>query len=159
MTFKTTDLCDEFAGQVQVAQPVFISYGGRKQFAGPAVTIKCFEDNSRVKEAVGQPGNGQVLVVDAGGSKRCAMLGDLLAKQATDNGWAGVVMHGCIRDSADIAGFDLGVIALGTIPLKSDRKNEGQRDVIVELAGVRVKLGDWVYVDEDGMIVAPKKLT
>jgi regulator of ribonuclease activity A len=121
--------------------------------------VKCFEDNSRVKEAVGEAGNGRVLVVDAGGSKRCAVLGDLLAKQAADNGWAGVVIHGCIRDSADIAKFDLGVIALGTLPLRSERKNEGQRDVRVEVAGMRVKPGDWVYVDDDGMVIAGRKLT
>ena len=159
MTFKTADLCDEFSAELQVAQPVFKSYGGRASFCGPASTVKCFEDNSRVKEAVAEAGQGRVLVVDAGGSRRCAVLGDLLAKQATDNGWAGVVVHGCIRDSADIAKFDLGVIALGTMPLRSERKNEGQRDVPIEIAGVRVKSGDWVYVDEDGVVVAGRRLT
>jgi regulator of ribonuclease activity A len=159
MSFKTADLCDEFADRVSVAQPVFQHYGGVQAFAGPASTVKCFEDNSRVKEAVTEPGNGRVLVVDAGGSRRCAVLGDLLAKQAADNGWAGVVVHGSIRDSADIATFALGVIALGTMPLRSQRKGEGQRDVPIEVAGVRVKPGDWVYVDEDGMVIAPEKLT
>jgi len=159
MTFKTADLCDEFSAELQIAQPVFSSYGGRASFAGPAATVKCFEDNSRVKEAVGEPGNGRVLVVDAGASKRCAVLGDLLAKQAADNGWAGVVVHGCIRDSADIAGFDLGVIALGTTPLRSQRRNEGQRDIGIEVAGVRVEPGNWIYVDHDGLIVSPRQLT
>lgn len=159
MTFKTADLCDEFSAELQIAQPVFTSYGGRARFAGPASTVKCFEDNSRVKEAVGESGNGRVLVVDAGGSMRCAVLGDLLAEQAADNGWVGVVVHGCIRDSADIAGFDLGVIALGTMPLRSQRKNEGQRDIAIEVAGVRVRPGDWIYADEDGLIVSPRKLT
>jgi regulator of ribonuclease activity A len=159
MNFKTADLCDQFSDELQVAAPVFRRYGGRAGFAGPASTVKCFEDNSRVKEAVSESGNGRVLVVDAGGSMRCAVLGDLLAKQAADNGWAGVVVHGCIRDSAEIAGFDLGVIALGTLPLRSERKNEGQRDIPVNLPGARVRPGDWVYVDEDGMVVAPRKLT
>jgi regulator of ribonuclease activity A len=159
MSFKTADLCDEFAELVQVAQPVLQHFGGTRVFAGPASTVKCFEDNSRVKEAVAEPGQGRVLAVDAGGSRRCAVLGDLLAKQATDNGWAGVVVHGCIRDSVDIAGFTLGVIALGTVPLRSQRRNEGQRDVPIEIAGVRIKPGDWVYVDHDGMLVAAKKLT
>jgi len=159
MSFKTTDLCDEFSAELQILAPVFRRYGGRTAFAGPVSTVKCFEDNSRVKEAVGEAGHGRVLVVDAGGSLRCAVLGDLLAKAATDNGWAGVVVHGCIRDSADIAGFDLGVIALGTFPLKSERKNEGQRDIPVQLPGARIRPGDWLYADEDGVIVASRKLT
>jgi regulator of ribonuclease activity A len=158
MKFKTADLCDEFSAELQIPTQVFHRYGGKAAFAGPASTVKCFEDNSRVKEAVGEPGKGRVLVVDAGGSRRCAVLGDLLAKQATDNGWAGVVVHGCIRDSADIATFNLGVIALGTMPLRSERKNEGQRDVLVEVAGARIKPGDWVYVDEDGMVIANRSL-
>lgn len=158
MSIKTADLCDEFSAELQIAAPVFRSYGGRAQFFGPASTIKCFEDNSRVKEAVAEAGNGRILVVDAGASRRCAVLGDLLAKQAADNGWAGVVVHGSIRDSADIAGFDLGVIALGTMPLRSQRKGEGQRDIPIEVAGARVRPGDWVYVDEDGMVVSGRKL-
>jgi regulator of ribonuclease activity A len=159
MNFKTTDLCDEFSAELQVLAPVFRRYGGRAAFSGPVSTVKCFEDNSRVKEAVGEPGNGRVLVVDAGGSLRCAVLGDLLAKAARDNGWEGVVVHGCIRDSADIAGFDLGVMALGTMPLKSERRSEGQRDIPVQLPGARIRPGDWVYADEDGVIVASRKLT
>ena len=158
MTFKTADLCDEYSAELQVCAPVFKSYGGRQIFAGPASTVKCFEDNSRVKEAVGEPGDGRVLVVDAGGSLRCAVLGDLLAKQAADNGWAGVVVHGCIRDSADIAAFQLGVIALGTMPLRSHRKGEGQRDVPIEVAGAKIKPGDWVYVDEDGLVASARRL-
>ncbi|HTE42389.1 MAG TPA: ribonuclease E activity regulator RraA [Steroidobacteraceae bacterium] len=158
MEFKTADLCDEFSAELQIAAPVFSSFGGRKRFAGPASTVKCFEDNSRVKEAVGEPGRGRILVVDAGGSKRCAVLGDLLAKQAADNGWAGVVVHGCIRDSSDIATFDLGVLALGVLPLRSERKNEGQRDIPIQLAGASIRPGDWVYVDEDGMVVSTRAL-
>jgi regulator of ribonuclease activity A len=159
MPFKTADLCDEFSAELEIAAPVFRSFGGRASFAGPASTVKCFEDNSRVKEAVGEPGRGRVLVVDGGGSLRCALLGDLLAKQAADNGWAGVVVHGCVRDSAEIAGFELGVLALAAIPQRSERKGEGQRDVVIELAGARVHPGDWVYADEDGMVVARRALT
>jgi regulator of ribonuclease activity A len=159
MTFKTADLCDEFSAELQVADPVFRHFGGRVCFAGPAATIKCFEDNSRVKEAVGEPGQGRVLVVDAGGSLRCAVLGDLLAKLAADNGWAGVVVYGCIRDSSDMRAFDLGVIALASIPLRSEKKGEGQREVPIQVPGARIRPGDWVYVDEDGMVVAGRKLT
>jgi regulator of ribonuclease activity A len=159
MNFKTADLCDEFSAELQIAAPLFRHFGGRTCFAGPASTVKCFEDNSRVKEAVGEVGNGRVLVVDAGGSTRCAVLGDLLAKQAVDNGWAGVVVYGCVRDSGDLAGFELGVIALGSMPLRSERKGEGQRDIPIQVPGVRVRPGDWVYVDADGMVVAGRKLT
>jgi regulator of ribonuclease activity A len=159
MTFKTADLCDNFSAELQVVAPVFRHFGGRARFAGPAATIKCFEDNSRVKEAVGEPGNGRVLVVDAGGSLRCAVLGDLLAKLAADNGWVGVVVYGCIRDSTDMRAFDLGVIALASVPLRSEKKGEGQRDALIQVPGARVRPGDWVYVDEDGMVVAGRKLT
>jgi regulator of ribonuclease activity A len=159
MTFKTADLCDEFSADLQLAAPVFRHFGGRGRFAGPASTVKCFEDNSRVKEAVGEPGNGRVLVVDAGGSMRCAVLGDLLAKQAADNGWAGVVVYGCIRDAADMRSFNLGVIALAAMPLRSEKKGEGQRDVPVQVPGARVRPGNWIYVDEDGMVVSERKLT
>jgi regulator of ribonuclease activity A len=159
MTFKTADLCDEFSTELQVVEPIFRHFGGLRRFAGPAATIKCFEDNSRVKEAVGEPGRGRVMVVDGGGSKRCALLGDLLAKQATDNGWSGVLIYGCVRDSVEIAGFALGVVALASVPLKSERKNEGQRETVVHVPGARVSPGDWVYADEDGIVIARRELT
>ena len=149
MSFKTADLCDAHAAELQVLEPLYRSYGGRRRFSGPASTVRCLEDNSRVKEAVGEPG---------GGSKRCALLGDLLARQAADNGWAGVIVHGCVRDSAEIAGFDLGVLALATLPRRSNRQGAGERDVPVEFAGARIRPGDFVYADEDGVIVAPRPL-
>jgi regulator of ribonuclease activity A len=158
MTFKTADLCDRYCAELQILEPGFRSYGGRRRFAGPASTVKCHEDNSRVREAVGEPGRGRVLVVDGGGSHRCALLGDLLARQAADNGWSGVLIHGCVRDAADLAGFDLGVLALATLPRRSERKGAGQRDVPVEFAGARIRPGDYVYADEDGVIVAPRAL-
>jgi len=158
MNFKTADLCDKFSAELQIVEPVFRRFGGRVQFAGTAATIKCFEDNSRVKEAVGEPGQGRVLVVDAGGSMRCAMLGDLLAKQAADNGWAGVVVYGCVRDVKEMGEFNLGVIALASLPLRSEKKGEGQRDIPVRIPGARIQPGDWVYVDEDGMVVAGRQL-
>jgi regulator of ribonuclease activity A len=158
MNFKTADLCDAHSAELQIAEPVFSHFGGLGSFSGPASTIKCFEDNSRVKEAVGEKGNGRVLVIDGGGSLRCALVGDLLAKQALDNGWAGIVVHGCIRDSADLAAFELGVLAVASYPLRSEKKGEGQRDVPVQIPGAIVKPGDWVYADEDGLLIAPRKL-
>jgi regulator of ribonuclease activity A len=158
MKFKTADLCDQFSSELQVVDPVFRHFGGRVQFAGPAATIKCFEDNSRVKEAVGEPGRGRVLVVDAGGSLRCAMLGDLLAKQAAQNGWTGVVIFGCVRDSVDMAEFNLGVAALATLPLRSEKRGEGQREIPIQIPGASVRPGDWVYADEDGIVIARRQL-
>ena len=158
MTFKTADLCDENAHGVQVCNPGFSSFGGRARFFGGVSTIKCFEDNSRVREAVAEAGEGRVLVVDAGGSLRCAMLGDMLAAKAVQNGWAGVIMNGLIRDSADIRDMDLGVMALGTYPLKSVKKGIGERDVDVAFAGVRFSPGAYVYADEDGILCSDSPL-
>ncbi len=152
MSFKTADLCDAYSDQLQVCDPGFCSFGRRRRFAGRVSTIKCFEDNSLVREALAEPGEGRVLVVDAGGSMRCAMLGDMLAANAVANGWSGVIMNGLIRDSADIAGMDLGVKALGTHPLKSVKKGVGERDVPVRFAGVSFMPGDFVYADEDGIV-------
>jgi len=106
--FKTADLYDRHENQVRVCKPLFRDFGGRHRFAGPAATVKCFEDNTMVKSALAEPGQGRVLVVDAGGSLRCAMLGDLIAAGAVENGWAGVLMYGCVRDAAELAGMDLG---------------------------------------------------
>jgi regulator of ribonuclease activity A len=154
----TADLCDENGDRVQVCEPVFHAFGGRRAFHGPISTIRCFEDNSRVKEAVESPGQGKVLVVDGGGSRRRALLGDKLGEAAVRNGWAGVIIHGCIRDSAELGRMDLGVRALGTIPLRSDKRGEGERDVPVRFAGVTFRPGEFVYVDEDGVIVSPASL-
>ncbi|MCG6965777.1 MAG: ribonuclease E activity regulator RraA [Chromatiaceae bacterium] len=158
MAFKTADLCDEFSDSLQICEHGFASFGGRARFFGRISTIRCFEDNSRVREAVGEPGEGRVLVVDAGGSLRCAMLGDLLAAKAVENGWAGVLMNGLIRDSADIAQMDLGVRALGTHPLKSVKKGTGERDVGVRFAGVNFVPGEFLYADEDGVICSARAL-
>lgn len=157
MEFATTDLSDEFS-DVRVCQPIFRDYGGVIRFAGPLATIKCFEDNSRVRDLVAEPGQGRVLVIDAGGSLRRAVLGDLLAQQAVDNGWSGCLVYGCIRDSAAIGKMALGVKALATHPLKTDKRGEGQRDIPVHFADVTFSPGAWVYADEDGVIVAPRKL-
>ena len=158
MTFKTADLCDDFSAELQIVEPGFISYGANTSFSGPISTSKCFEDNSRVREQLSTPGEGRVLVVDAGGSRRCAMLGDLLAAKAVDNGWNGVVMYSLIRDSVEIGTMRLGVMALGTHPLKSEKKNSGEIDLTVKFGGVTFEPGDWLYADEDGIVVSRKAL-
>ena len=159
MDFKTADLYDQHGETLRVCEPIFGDYGGLVRFTGPVATVKCFEDNTHVKAALAEPGEGRVLVVDAGGSMRCAMLGDVVAQSAVDNGWVGVLMYGCIRDSREIADMDLGVKALGTNPRKSQRRGEGQRDIPVAFAGVTFRPGDWVYCDEDGVVVADGPLT
>jgi regulator of ribonuclease activity A len=159
MSKGTADLCDEHGDEVQVCEPVFHAFGGRRAFSGAVSTIRCFEDNSRVKEAVESPGAGRVLVVDGGGSRRHALLGDKLGLAAVGNGWAGVIIHGCIRDSAELGRMDLGIRALGTMPLRSEKRGEGERDVPVRFAGVTFRPGDFVYVDEDGVIVSHAPLT
>jgi regulator of ribonuclease activity A len=150
----TADLCDEHGDELQICEPVFRVFGGRHAFSGPISTVRCFEDNSRVKEAVESPGAGHVLVVDGGGSRRRALFGDKLGSAAVRNGWAGVIIHGCIRDSAELGRMDLGIRALGTMPLRSEKRGEGERDVPVRFAGVTFRPGEHVYVDEDGVIVA-----
>ena len=158
MSFKTADLCDEFAAEIEVCDPIFRNLGGRNQFAGRIATIKCFEDNSLVRQLVSERGEGRVLVIDAGGSLRRAVLGDLLAQQAADNGWSGVLVYGCIRDSVDIGRMALGVKALATHPMKTDKRGEGQRGIAVRFAGVVFRPDEWLYADEDGVIVAPRAL-
>jgi regulator of ribonuclease activity A len=158
MSFKTADLCDQFENEVEICDPLFRDFGGRSAFAGRIATIKCFEDNSLVRTLVGEAGDGRVLVIDAGGSTRRAVLGDLLAQKAAQNGWSGVLVYGCIRDSAEIGGMQLGVKALAMHPLKTDKRGEGQRDIAVRFAGVVFRPGDWLYADQDGVIVAKRSL-
>ncbi|WP_447928880.1 ribonuclease E activity regulator RraA [Vreelandella sp. EE27] len=157
LNIVTPDLCDANP-QVAVLDPLFVNMGGVDAFYGRVRTIKCFEDNSRVKEAVAEPGEGAVLVVDAGGSYRCAMLGDMLAEQAVKNGWAGVVMFGCVRDVDILATLSLGVQALGSHPRKSEKNGEGQRDIPVTFAGTTLQPGQWLYADNNGIIVSDAAL-
>ncbi|PTD96044.1 ribonuclease E activity regulator RraA [Pseudothauera lacus] len=158
MTIQTADLCDANEGRVRIVTPMFRSYGGRKAFGGVITTLKVFEDNSLVRSALESPGEGRVLVVDGGGSLRCALVGDQLAVLGVNNGWAGVIVYGCIRDSKAIGTMDLGVLALATHPLKSIKKGVGDRDLAVSFGGVTFTPGHFVYADEDGVIVAEQAL-
>ena len=162
MSFKTPDLCDDFendaSADLRIVEPLFRAYGGRAAFSGQIVTLKLFEDNSLVREALGQDGRGKVLVVDGGGSLRCALVGDLLAALAVKNGWAGIVVNGCIRDTPDMAAMALGLRALNTHPKKSVKKGIGDRDLPVTFAGVTFTPDQWLYADPDGIVVAAKAL-
>lgn len=162
MTFKTPDLCDqheaELSHSLRVVAPMFQRYGGRIAFSGQIVTLKLFEDNSLVRDVLGQPGQGKVLVVDGGGSLRCALVGDQLAILAKKNGWEGIVVYGCIRDSGDINQLDIGVRALNTHPQKSIKKGIGDKDSAVTFGGVTFNPGEYLYADEDGVLVSSQPL-
>lgn len=158
----TCDLCDahknDDSGRFRVLPPVFRDFGAVRRFAGPVVTVKCFEDNTPVKRAVESAGDGRVLVVDGGGSLRRALLGGNLGAAAARNGWAGVVIDGCVRDVAELAVCNVGIRALASMPLPTDRKADGQRDLAVQIQGVWVRPGDWLYADEDGTVVSAAQL-
>ncbi|ALN93162.1 ribonuclease E activity regulator RraA [Lysobacter gummosus] len=155
---NTCDLCDLHEAQVRVLELPLRDYGGRIAFDGIVSTIKAYEDNALVREAVAEAGNGRVLVIDGGGSLRRAMLGDLLAAKAVENGWAGVVVFGAIRDSGALGAMELGVKALGTCPRKTDKRGQGLRDVEVEFGGVTIHPGEWLCADEDGVVLAHERL-
>lgn len=160
---STCDLCDEHknndSGQFRVLPPVFKAFGGRAAFHGPVCTVKVFEDNTLVKQAVDSPGEGRVLVVDGGGSLRRALVGGNLAKAAARNGWAGIVVDGCVRDVAELNAEAVGIRALALMPLPTEKRGEGQRDVAVQIQGVWVRPGDWLYADADGIVVSAASLT
>jgi len=156
---SVADLCDEYADKIEVLVPIgFKHYGAIKQFWGQIQTVKCHEDNSLVKRMLEQDGSGKVLVVDGGGSMRCALMGDNVAALAIKNSWSGAIIYGCIRDSAIIAGMELGLMALGTHPRKSIKRNEGQLNTTVCFAGAKIIPGQYIYVDEDGIITSPENI-
>ena len=158
MAIKTTDLCDDHADELRVLAPIFGDYGGRYGFAGPIQTVKTFEDNSRAREELETPGEGRVLVVDGSGSLRCALMGDQLAAKARDNGWAGLLIYGCVRDAAELANLDIGIKALNTHPCRSQPDGEGEVGAVVTLAGATLTPGEWFCGDRDGIVIAEKAL-
>ena len=170
-SFATCDLCDalknDASGDFRVLPPLFRDFGAVRKFCGPVVTVKCFEDNSAVKAALDASGFeetpagrvGKVLVVDGGASLRRALLGGNLGLAAVRNGWAGVLIDGCVRDVAELALLDVGIRALACMPLPTEKRNQGQKDVAVQIQGVWVRPGDWLYADEDGTLLSARRLT
>jgi len=158
MALLTTDLCDANENLVRVVEPMFNSFGGRAAFFGRIATLKLFEDNSLVRKTLESPGDERVLVIDGGGSLRRALVGDQLAALGIKNGWAGIVVYGCIRDSRAIGEMDIGVFALDTHPLKTVKKNVGEADIPVTFGGVTFFPGEWLYADEDGVVVSATAL-
>nr|WP_315040920.1 ribonuclease E activity regulator RraA [uncultured Moraxella sp.] len=160
--FVTCDLLDDNP-DCQVCMPNmegkrFYNYGGLSSFGGEVVTVKCFEDNSRVKELLATAGDGKVLVIDGGASMRCALLGDMIAQSAVDNGWAGVIVYGCVRDVDMIAKMSIGVKALASTPRKSNRKGVGEVGETLQFGGVTIKQGDFIYADNNGIIISQQAL-
>ncbi|XYH95197.1 ribonuclease E activity regulator RraA [Sorangium sp. So ce1128] len=158
MRIRTTDLCDEHPDAIAVADPIFRDYGGARLFHGRVVTVKVHEANVLVRKTLEEPGEGRVLIVDGGGSLRCALLGDNLADMAHRNGWGGLLVYGCIRDVDAIARIPIGVKALAAHPRKSGKKDGGDRDVPVTFAGITYVPGGFVYADHDGVIFAQRQL-
>ena len=158
MNFSTADLYDKYEESLQIARPIFNDYGGKKAFCGPMATVKVFEDNSLVKEALAESGQGKVLIVDGGASLRCALAGDRLAQMGRENGWAGIIVYGCIRDSQIIAALDIGLKALNTNPRKSVKQGRGERDIPLYFADVCFAPGRYVYADRDGIALSSTRL-
>lgn len=157
--FATTDLCDAHEdrlrdGRLQVAAPPWIALGAVARFAGPATTLRVPEDNSLVRKALEQPGEGRVLVVDGGASLRCALVGGKLGELGQDNGWAGAIVNGAVRDADELDACRFGIRALQLVPRRSDKRGLGESDVVVAFAGVVIRPGDWIYADRDGWIVS-----
>lgn len=159
MNYKTTDLCDQYLAQLNICEDIFQSFGKRKSFHGPISTVKVFEDNVLVKQALETIPAGSVLVVDGGGSTKCALLGDRLAGIAAERGLAGIIIYGCVRDTADLAKLDIGVLAIGKSPRKSRKEGKGETSIPVSFAGIQWKPGHYVYADEDGVVVSKEKLS
>ena len=159
MEYLTPDLCDEYPDFVRVVEPMFTNFGGKQSFGGEIVTVKCHEDNSIVKETAGTPGHGKVMVVDGGASMRRALLGDMIAENAVKNGWQGFIIYGCIRDVDAMEELDLGVQALNSIPLKTDKRGIGDLNVPVTFGGVDFIPGEYVYADNNGVIVSAEPLS
>ena len=154
IAFKPTcDLYDEYLDVARVPTVSFLNLGGERQFCGTVVTVKCFEDNSRIKELVAMEGKGKVMLVDGGGSQRCALVGDVLAGEAQHGGWAGIIVYGSVRDKVALSKLNLGVMALNVTPRKSVRRGEGQVDIPIQIGNIWCESGDIVYGDDDGILL------
>ncbi|MDP9107703.1 MAG: ribonuclease E activity regulator RraA [Pseudomonadota bacterium] len=159
MSWNTCDLCDAneeamIAGTLAVLPLPWLSFGKHLRFSGPAATLKVFEDNVMVRSVLSSPGNGRVLMIDAGGSRRCAMVGGNLGQLGVTNGWAGIVLDGCVRDTDELDACAIGIRAIGVHPRRSNRQGAGQADGPVVIGAVTIRPGDWVYADRDGVLVS-----
>lgn len=149
----TADLVDDIGPEVRSCDIQFRQFGSRAEFAGPIRTVRCFQDNALLKSVLSEPGDGRVLVIDGNASVHTALVGDLIAELARSNGWAGLIVHGAVRDAATLRTLDIGIKALGTNPRKSTKSGAGERDVTVSFGGVDFVPGDIAYSDDDGIVV------
>jgi len=156
--FKTADLYDAHADEVHVLAPMLQHFGGAKRFCGPIATLKVYEDNLLLHEQLKEPGAGRVIVIDGAGSLRAAVVGDNLAQRAKDMGYSGYVVNGCVRDVADCGRIDIGLMALAANPTRPKKKGFGERGLPVAFGGVKFSPGEWLYADEDGVLVCARKL-
>ena len=156
MTISTSDMSDEFGDSLGYCDTPFQQYGLPRGFAGTITTVRCFEDNALLKAVLGTPGHGGVMVVDGGGSVRVALLGDILAQSAIDNGWAGVIINGAVRDTGILASLDFGIKALRTNPRRGTRTGAGEKNVPVTFGGTTFRPGDQVFSDHDGIVIQPR---
>ncbi|MCI0142987.1 ribonuclease E activity regulator RraA [Arthrobacter bambusae] len=153
--FATSDLCDQNDSVGVLLPNLLQDFGGTTKFAGPALTVKVFEDNAPIRDLVVTPGEGRVLVVDGAGSTRASLLGGNLAKRAADNGWAGLVIHGCVRDIAELSATPIGIRAVGLFPRKTERNlHSGRIGGTIKIGGITINEGDWVYADADGIVIS-----
>lgn len=163
MTISTPDLCDEFekeleSGALRVLEPLFVSYGKHQQFYGQIVTVKCFEDNSKVKQLAGAKGEQRVMIVDGGASRQKVLLGDMIAENAVNNGWAGFLFNGVVRDVDALNELPLGIRALGSTPVKTKKLDRGEVDIQVSFAGHTINSGEWLYADNNGILISNRSL-
>ncbi|CAH0534570.1 Regulator of ribonuclease activity A [Vibrio stylophorae] len=158
MEYNTSELCDLFIDQVDVVEPMFSSYGGRSSFAGQITTVKCFEDSGVITETIDQEGSGRVLLIDAGGSLRRAVVDAVIAQTAADNGWEGIVVYGCVRDVDEIDSLDIGIQAIASIPVGAAQESIGEVDVPVNFGGVTFFPEDYLYADSTGVILSSEPL-
>lgn len=160
MSFKTADLCDKYAAtqRIQIVEPIFKLFGRHPAFSGRVTTLKVFEDNVLIRQTLDEPGSGRVLVIDGGGSHRCALFGGNISRLACERGWSGIIVYGCIRDSVELSELPIGIRALHTHPLASHKRGNGERDTLITVAGVNFKTDHFLYADEDGIVVANAQL-
>lgn len=158
MSISTADICDRYPDRIRVLAPMLRHFGGRQQFSGPIATINCFEDNVLIREAAVEDGRGRVMVIDGGASLRSALVGDGIAEWARDHGWAGMIINGCVRDIVALARVEIGVLALAVNPITPGKRRIGSRDRAVTFGDVRFEPGEYVYCDEDGVVVCSEPL-
>ncbi len=155
MKYRTSDLCDQYRDELQVADPGFINFGADPAFHGQIATLSVRQDFLLIKQRLATPGQGRVLVIDGGGFMRCALLGDSLAAMAIENGWAGAVINGCIRDSSELVDLEIAILALGTCPIRPAQMGAGEADVEVTFSGIVFRPGEYLYADQDGVVTSP----